>query len=64
MYCPYNQALDCDTKDRHCDKCGWNPEVDAKRRPFTRARALNSEPPKPQEKRETWFIGSGEYKKR
>lgn len=64
MYCPYNQALDCEDNDRHCDRCGWNPDVDARRRPITRAKVLNEPIPEPPKKKETWFIGSGEYKNR
>lgn len=30
MYCPYNNALDCEDikhNDKACEKCGWNPTV-------------------------------------
>lgn len=27
--CPYAEAVSCEV--RHCSKCGWNPEVKAKR---------------------------------
>lgn len=56
--CPFNKSVDCD-KDKHCETCGWNPEVDAQRRAIIRER-IQSEPP---EVKETWHIGSGEYKK-
>lgn len=43
MYCPYNKALDCVDKDRHCDKCGWNPEVEAERKNKTRLTLLGEQ---------------------
>lgn len=43
MYCPYNPALDCDDKDRHCDRCGWNPEVEAERKFKTRQKIAQEE---------------------
>lgn len=30
--CPYNERVDCEERTRVCKKCGWNPEVDKKRR--------------------------------
>ena len=38
MYCPFNQAVDCDKDNRNCDKCGWNPDVDKERKEKTRER--------------------------
>lgn len=28
--CPYNEAVVC--KEQECERCGWNPEVDAVRK--------------------------------
>lgn len=25
--CPINEALQCSTRQRNCDCCGWNPKV-------------------------------------
>lgn len=35
--CKYNGAVTCDVKTG-CERCGWNPSVDARRRRKTRAR--------------------------
>lgn len=29
--CKHNFHVDCPIKDRSCDSCGWNPEVNAQR---------------------------------
>ena len=48
--CEYNRSIGCSLVDRKCEKCGWNPEVDAVRREKTRERlakeALVPEPRK------------------
>ena len=31
-FCPYNVYINCPEQGRKCDKCGWNPEVEAKRK--------------------------------
>lgn len=38
--CPYmkNSSVGCALENRKCEKCGWNPEVDAARREKTRER--------------------------
>ena len=25
--CEFNAGVDCEPRCRHCEKCGWNPEV-------------------------------------
>lgn len=25
--CPHNEGVPCSIIGRHCEKCGWNPEV-------------------------------------
>ena len=35
--CIHNKAVMCDDRNA-CRKCGWNPAVDAERRPKTRER--------------------------
>ena len=30
--CEYHTTVGCPEEGRKCEKCGWNPEVDAKRR--------------------------------
>lgn len=29
--CTYNVGVECQAKN-HCDKCGWNPDVDKQRK--------------------------------
>lgn len=42
MVCPHNVSVDC-TGDKNCDKCGWNPKVDAERKKKTREKLLTEE---------------------
>lgn len=37
--CPYNREVDC--SDCHCERCGWNPDVDAKRKEARKDMSLN-----------------------
>ena len=30
-FCRYNCGIDCPEADRHCETCGWQPEVNQKR---------------------------------
>lgn len=30
--CIYHATVGCNKEGRKCDKCGWNPKVDAERR--------------------------------
>lgn len=30
--CQYHAFVDCKEEDRKCEKCGWCPKVEAKRR--------------------------------
>lgn len=30
--CPHNKGVDCPQDKRHCETCGWSPEVDKRRR--------------------------------
>lgn len=30
--CPYNVYITCPADGRKCDKCGWNPKVEEKRK--------------------------------
>lgn len=30
--CPHNEGVACRRSRCKCEKCGWNPEVDARRR--------------------------------
>ena len=39
--CLFNMSVDCPKKD-NCKSCGWNPDVDAKRRSETRKRILEA----------------------
>lgn len=41
-WCAYNSAVICPEKDK-CKSCGWNPVVDAKRRPKVRERVLDEQ---------------------
>ena len=31
VFCKFTSNVDCKEEDRRCDKCGWNPEVKARR---------------------------------
>ena len=35
-----NSSVGCSLTDRHCDKCGWNPDVDEIRRQKIREKFL------------------------
>ena len=32
MTCKYNQAVDCTAKTPRCERCGWSPEVERRRK--------------------------------
>ena len=48
-------AVDCDAYSA-CSRCGWNPEVEARRKA-----ALHPEPEPKEEKEVVFLLGSGTY---
>lgn len=53
--CPYREpGAICCKMDVPCGKCGWNPEVEEKRKAALRASLVNREPV-------GWTLGSGSF---
>ena len=57
--CYYNTGVTCSGEIRPCDKCGWNPDVDAKRKAklFRKeTKQIRYEVKQPEEVRRTWIV--------
>ena len=51
--CKFNQSVDCDLVTV-CNQCGWNPDVEKKRK-----KAIRNIKPEP--KRKKWYIGLRDF---